>query len=129
MNPEPIVLKSDARGWVFEPVMPGELPAQQNVHVVLNMPGCIRGNHVHPRGAEICAVQGPSLVRVREDGRLRDVTVPPGEWMRFVFPPGMAHAMQSTGDAPTLLISFNTVAFDPAAPDVVRDVLIPPAGA
>lgn len=115
----------DHRGVVFEPAKAGELAEQGGVHVVLTEPGHVRGNHLHPRGREICVVMGPALVRVREAGETRDVVVDEGRWMRFIFPPGMAHAIQNTGNRTQVLVSFNTVAYDPAQPDLERAMLIP----
>ncbi len=115
----------DLRGVVFEPAKGGELAEQGGVHVVLTEPGHVRGNHLHPRGREICVVMGPALVRVRDEGVLNDLVVEDGRWMRFIFPPGMAHAIQNTGTKTQVLVSFNTVAYDPAQPDLEREILIP----
>jgi dTDP-4-dehydrorhamnose 3,5-epimerase-like enzyme len=114
----------DARGLVLEPLRAEEFPLQRNAHLVVTHPGCVRGNHYHERGTEVAVVLGPALVRLREGGELRDVEVPDGEAYRFVFPPGVSHAFRNTADRPMLLVAFNTVEHDPAAPDVVRDVLI-----
>jgi UDP-2-acetamido-2,6-beta-L-arabino-hexul-4-ose reductase len=121
---EPIALHADARGLVFEPLRPDEFPAQANAHVVLTEPGAVRGNHYHERGTEVAVVLGPALVRVREGGAVRDLSVPTGEAWRFVFPPLVSHAFRNPGPGTMVLAAFNTVPHDPAAPDVVRDVLI-----
>jgi mannose-6-phosphate isomerase-like protein (cupin superfamily) len=71
-------------------------------------------------------VLGPALVRLRDGADTRDVTVPDGAAMRFVIPPGVAHAFQGSGPGPMLVVSFSTEPHDPAASDVVREVLIPP---
>lgn len=126
---EPVVIHADPRGLVLEPAGPGELCAQRNVHLVTTMPGAVRGNHYHERGTEIAVVIGPGRVRLREGGALRDVDVPPGEAWRFTIPPRVSHAFQNTGSAPMLLVAFNTQAYDPAHPDVMRDVLIAPGAA
>ncbi len=123
---EPITLHSDARGSVHEPLAPDEFASQRNCHVVLTEPGHVRGNHHHLRGTEILTVTGPALVRTREDGHDTDTEIPPGAIYRFTIPPGIAHALRNTGSAPSLAVSFNTVAHDPAAPDVVRDVVLEP---
>jgi len=128
---------ADARGAVFEPLEPELLAGWQNVHAVISEPGAVRGNHAHRRGTEISAVVGPTLVRYREsaaaagatggaasDGAVREVLVPAGEVWRFRFPPGVAHAFKNTGPGPVLLVSFNTMRHDPAAPDVERVELI-----
>ncbi|HEU4642517.1 MAG TPA: cupin domain-containing protein [Gemmatimonadaceae bacterium] len=123
---EPVTVHADARGIVLEPATPGMLPGQRNVHLVTSAPGAIRGNHYHERGTEVAVVVGPALVRLRESGVVRDVDVPAGAAWRFTIPPRVSHAFQNTGDRPMVLVAFNTVEHDPAAPDVFRDVLIGP---
>ena len=116
----------DHRGFVIEPLDAERLPQQRNVHVAMTAPGAIRGNHYHEHSSEVSVVIGPALVRLREDGVLRDIQVPEGRAYRFVFPPGVSHAFQNTGASPLFLMAFNTTVFDPAKPDVVRDVLLEP---
>jgi dTDP-4-dehydrorhamnose 3,5-epimerase-like enzyme len=115
---------SDPRGAVFEPLPGDDLPDFRNVHIVISEPGAIRGNHAHIRGTEITTVFGPTLVRFRESGIVRDVGVPAGEVWRFCFPPGVPHAFLNTGDRPGVLASFNTEEHDRAAPDAIRETLI-----
>jgi dTDP-4-dehydrorhamnose 3,5-epimerase-like enzyme len=114
----------DPRGLVFEPLPAAEIAGYRNVHVVISVPGAIRGNHRHVHGREITTVVGPMLVRVREAETVRDLNVPTGEVWRFDFPAGVAHAFKNTGAQPSVLASFNTEEHDPAHPDVERDVLI-----
>lgn len=121
---ERLAAHRDARGAVFEPLGPVELPDQRNVHVVVTAPGAVRGNHFHPRGTEVLTVLGPALVRTRAAGELTDSHVPPDAVWRFTIPPGVPHAIRNTGDQPLLLVSFNTVAHDPDDPDVVREVVM-----
>ena len=121
---ENVLFISDARGWVIEPVSESWLARQRNVHVVLTEPGGIRGNHFHQRATEIFVVMGPALVRVREAGGLRDVSVPEGQALRFTIPPGIAHAIKNTGTRPMILMSFNTQPHDRAHPDTVPAMLI-----
>jgi dTDP-4-dehydrorhamnose 3,5-epimerase-like enzyme len=121
---EPIDFPTDMRGFVLEPVGPDELPRQRNVHLVVTLPGCVRGNHYHRRGSEITAVLGPGLLRYRDGSEIRDVHIPKSEAYRVRIPPGVAHAFQNTGTEPSLLIGFNTEPHDPRNPDVVRDELI-----
>jgi UDP-2-acetamido-2,6-beta-L-arabino-hexul-4-ose reductase len=125
---ERVALHADPRGLVFEPLAPADIPAQRNVHVVLTEPGAVRGNHLHERGTEVVVVLGPALVRLREEAGVRDVIVPAREAYRLVIPPRVSHAFRAEGDAPMLLVGFNTEPHDPAAPDVVRDLLIAPPG-
>jgi dTDP-4-dehydrorhamnose 3,5-epimerase-like enzyme len=121
---EQVVLHSDSRGSVFEPLDPEHLPSQQNVHVVVTEPGHVRGNHYHPRGTEVLTVQGPALVRIRDELGIWDTMIPEGAALRFIIPPGISHAIQNLGSRPTLLVAFRDLAHHPADPNVVRDVLI-----
>lgn len=123
---ERLALKSDARGFVYEPATAAELAGQQNCHVVFSAPGAVRGNHVHRRGSEILTVVGPALIRVREDGAVKDVIVAEGEVLRCTFPPLVPHAIQNTGSRVGVMVAFNTVAHDPADPDTFPDPLITP---
>ena len=123
---EVLAVKGDARGFVYEPVQAAELAVQHNVDVVISEPGAVRGNHFHRRGSEILTVVGPALIRVREDGEVREVTVAEGEVMRCHFPPLVPHAVRNTGARSNVLVAFNTVGHDPAAPDVFPDELFRP---
>lgn len=121
---EELPFPSDPRGFVIEPLDAERLPEQRNVHVVWSEPGAIRGNHYHEHGTEVSVVMGPALVRLREDGMIRDVTVPDGAAYRLMLPPRVSHAFQNTGTKPTLIMAFNTAVFDRVKPDVIRDALI-----
>jgi dTDP-4-dehydrorhamnose 3,5-epimerase-like enzyme len=123
---EPIAYVSDRRGFLTEPLRPDQLPTQRNVHLVLSAPGAVRGNHYHRRGTEVMVVVGPALIRIREAGVVRDVHVPDRQAFRFTFPPGVAHAIQSTGSSPLVFVCFNTELYDARAPDAVPDILIDP---
>jgi UDP-2-acetamido-2,6-beta-L-arabino-hexul-4-ose reductase len=124
---EPVQLRSDARGAVFEPLNVAELRAQGNTHLVLSEPGAIRGNHYHHVGREITVVVGPALVRYRDvlnAGAVQEVKIAAGSALRFSFAPGVAHAFQNPGPGVMVLASFNTEVHDPAAPDLAREQLI-----
>jgi len=115
---------SDSRGLVFEPLISDDFPNQKNAHIVLSMPGVIRGNHYHIRGKETIAVLGPALVRFNENDETKNVEIPLGQAYRFVFPPGVPHAIQNLGNEPNILMTFNTVEHEPQNPDSERTVLI-----
>jgi hypothetical protein len=70
------------------------------------------------------AVMGPAMVRIKEDGKLRDIEVPDQKVYRFIFPPRVAHAIKNTGNRPNVLIAFNTCEHDPQRPDTIEDILI-----
>jgi dTDP-4-dehydrorhamnose 3,5-epimerase-like enzyme len=115
---------SDSRGLVFEPLVLDDFPDQRNAHIVLSMPGVVRGNHYHTRGKETIAVLGPALVRFREKDEIKNVEIGPGQAYRFVFPPGTPHAIKNLGNQPNILMASNTVEHDPQNPDSERAVLI-----
>ena len=119
-----LIVHSDHRGVVFEVLAAEMIALQRNMHVVISQPGIVRGNHYHLKGTEIIAVMGPALVRIREDGRLRDVEVAAKKVYRFTFPPNMPHAIKNTGNQPNILVAFNTLEHDPKNPDTVSDILI-----
>jgi UDP-2-acetamido-2,6-beta-L-arabino-hexul-4-ose reductase len=121
---EEVFVHRDARGFVFEPLAPGKIALQQNAHVVLTEPGCVRGNHYHRIGTETLIVFGPALVRVRDGSTLEDIAVSEGKAIRFTIPPGVSHAVKNTGDGLNLLVAFNSLAHEPEEPDVVADILI-----
>jgi len=116
--------REDFRGVVLEPLGPDALCEQQNVHVVLTVPGGVRGNHYHEHGTEVLTVFGPALVRLRDGDRTEDVRAATGEALRITIPPGIGHAVRNTGDLPMVLVSFSTAAHDHEHPDVVRDMLL-----
>jgi UDP-2-acetamido-2,6-beta-L-arabino-hexul-4-ose reductase len=115
---------ADARGVVFEPLETEMIAAQRNAHVVISQPGAVRGNHFHLNGTEIIAVMGPALIRIREDGELRDIEVPDQKVYRFILPPRVPHAIKNTAARSNVLIAFNTSVHDPENPDTVQDILI-----
>ncbi len=138
----------DARGVVFEPLDAAQLAAQRNVHVVLSVPGAVRGNHFHQVQHEVTVVVGPARVRWRPvaaagpavagargmagdiaadappTGGIESIDVPAGEAWRFEFPPGVAHAFENTGHETQVLLSFSSQPHDPANPDTCRDPLV-----
>ena len=121
---EKLIMHSDARGAVVEPLAAQALAAQQNVHVVISQPGCVRGNHYHKVGTEKITVIGPALARFRDGDEINDVAIAAGEAVRFTISPGVSHAIKNTGAQPCVMVAFNTTAHDRDAPDTFRDVLI-----
>jgi quercetin dioxygenase-like cupin family protein len=94
------------------------------VHIALTQPNEVRGNHVHHTAVEITSVVGPCLVRLKEDGEIRDIEVPTGEILRLTIPPGVVHAFQNTGDSTMVLVSFSTNLHDPAGADTQREQIL-----
>jgi dTDP-4-dehydrorhamnose 3,5-epimerase-like enzyme len=114
----------DARGSLFEPLTDAELAAQKNVHVVLTQPNEVRGNHAHRTAVETTSVVGPCLIRLKEEGTIRDLEVPAGETWRLTIPPGVVHAFRNTGDSMMVLVSFSTSLHDPAGSDTLREQIL-----
>jgi dTDP-4-dehydrorhamnose 3,5-epimerase-like enzyme len=114
----------DARGSLFEPLSDAELAGQKNVHVVLTQPNEVRGNHVHRTAVETTSVVGPCLIRLKEDGVVRDLDVPAGEIWRLTIPPGVVHAFRNTGAAMMVLVSFSTNLHDPLGSDTQREQIL-----
>lgn len=114
----------DIRGSVFEPLNDAELAEQKNVHVVLTQPNEVRGNHMHRSAVEITSVAGPCLVRLKEDGEIRDLQVPAGEIWRLIIPPGVVHAFRNTGEGVMVLVSFSTQVHDPTGGDTQRETIL-----
>jgi dTDP-4-dehydrorhamnose 3,5-epimerase-like enzyme len=121
---QPVKTHCDARGSVFEPLNDAELAGQKNVHVVLTQPNEVRGNHVHRTAVETTSVVGPCLIRLKEDGTIRDLEVPAGETWRLTIPPGVVHAFRNTGDSMLVLVSFSTNLHDPTGTDTLREHIL-----
>jgi len=121
---EKLAVFTDERGVVFNPIEMSNLQDQENFHVVTSLPQAIRGNHYHKRGTEILIIMGPALVRIRENRDTRDIDIPDRSVYRLTIPPGVPHAIKHTGSDCGVLLSFNTIGYDPENPDVVREDLL-----
>jgi dTDP-4-dehydrorhamnose 3,5-epimerase-like enzyme len=116
---------SDQRGFVLELLKAEDFAAQRNAHIVVSLPGVVRGNHYHTKGRETMTALGPSLVRFREHGGgIEEVVVPDKEAWRFVFLPGVSHAIKNLAGEANTLVAFNTLEHEPTNPDTHRDILI-----
>jgi dTDP-4-dehydrorhamnose 3,5-epimerase-like enzyme len=129
LNASRVVVQSvkthrDARGSLFEPLSDAELAGQKNVHVVLTQPNEVRGNHVHQTAVETTSVVGPCLIRLKENGSIRDLDVPAGEIWRLTIPPGVVHAFRNTGESMMVLVSFSTNLHDPTGTDTEREQIL-----
>ena len=114
----------DERGTVFNPIEMSALSGLQNLHVVTSRPQAVRGNHYHPKGTEILILMGPALIRIRQRGGIRDIDIPERAVHRLTIPPGVSHAVKHTGSDEGILLSFNSVIYDPVHPDIVEDILM-----
>ena len=121
---EKLTIITDQRGFVFELLHSEDFSSQRNAHLVLSLPDVVRGNHYHIKGKETIIVWGPSLVRFRNAGEIKDVIVPEKEAWRFVFNPGISHAIKNLSKDINILAAFNTLEHDPANPDTKADMLI-----
>ena len=114
----------DPRGTLFEPLTDDELHAQKNVHVVLTQPNEVRGNHSHKTAVETTTVVGPCLIRLKEEGEVRDIHVGDGELLRLTIPPGVVHAFRNTGNSAMVMVSFSTNLHDPKGADTEREQIL-----
>jgi dTDP-4-dehydrorhamnose 3,5-epimerase-like enzyme len=121
---QPVKTFKDARGTLFEPLTDDELHAQKNVHVVLTQPNEVRGNHSHLTAVETTTVVGPCLIRLKEQGEIRDIHVAEGELVRLTIPPGVVHAYRNTGDKVMVMVSFSTNLHDPQGADTQREQIL-----
>ncbi len=101
----------DPRGWAFFPFQ-GALdiiPAGcdlDSFHVVMTMPGAVRGNHRHPESAEWMHVfGGPVTLYWDQDGQTRE-RVMKSESCLIHIPAGTAHAVKNHGPGPIYLAAF-----------------------
>src|SRR5258705_3576410 len=111
----------DARGSLSDPLSDAELAGQKTVHVVLTQPNEVRGNHVHRTAVETTSVVGPCLIRLKEDGSIRDLDVPAGEIWRLTRPPRVVGAFRNTGESMRGVGSFSTNLPDPTGSDTERE--------
>jgi dTDP-4-dehydrorhamnose 3,5-epimerase-like enzyme len=121
---QPVKTFRDPRGTLFEPLTDDELHAQKNVHVVLTQPNEVRGNHSHTTAVETTTVVGPCLIRLKEEGEIRDIEVGAGELLRLTIPPGVVHAFRNTGDSAMVMVSFSTNLHDPQGADTQREQIL-----
>jgi dTDP-4-dehydrorhamnose 3,5-epimerase-like enzyme len=121
---ERVRVVTDQRGFVLELLTAEDFVSQRNAHMVVSLPGVVRGNHYHTKGRETITILGPSLVRFRERDGIEEVVVPDKEAWRFVFLPGVSHAIKNLGVETNILVAFNTMEHDPTHPDTHGDRLI-----
>ena len=124
LSVEQIEVHSDHRGAVLRPISPEDVAWLRDVHTGITLPGCVRGNHYHPKAAEVLVLFGPCLVRLREEEGLRDVIVREGEVCRFTIPPGVSHAFKNIGAQPISMVAFSSYADSDEAAETIKDILI-----
>ena len=121
---ERVPIIADYRGLVLELLAAEDFASQQNAHMVVSSADVVRGNHYHAKGQETITILGPALVRFRKNERIEEIIVPNKEAWRFVFPPGVSHAIKNLSAEPNILVAFNTEEHDPVNPDTFMDILI-----
>jgi mannose-6-phosphate isomerase-like protein (cupin superfamily) len=123
---EEVEVRADGRGFVFEAGVHGDLAFAGNLHVVVNESGAVRGDHFHRHTEEVLIVAGPSFVRLREEGAVRDVQVPEGRILRFRIPAGVSHAVRNTGSRRAVLLVFQMGSRGAGGLDGLPDLLLGP---
>jgi dTDP-4-dehydrorhamnose 3,5-epimerase-like enzyme len=114
---------SDARGELIEAVVDDGLRAGGvfGLHLVVAVPGSIRGNHVHLWRTDIaCVIQGEFVARFQslETGRTEEYRVEAGSRTIFTIPANVAHAFANRGGTDGYLLCYSDAPYDPA--DVER---------
>ncbi len=119
-------MRQDERGWVVDPIVrsPKGEPLG-HAHIASLEPGAVRGNHVHPDGAEYVLVWGGRAEIVwEEDGGIRREEVGGEGLVVFEIPAGVAHAVANTGDRRVYLLAYYFGAPGKEWPDTVRRPLV-----
>jgi dTDP-4-dehydrorhamnose 3,5-epimerase-like enzyme len=123
---EKVPIAHDERGLVLELLEAQAFCVQRNAHIVLSLSGVVRGNHYHMNGEETVTILGPAMVKYRENGRIYENMIPQNEAWRFVFPPGVSHAIRNLSSEPNIIVAFNTEEHDTDNPDTKSDQLMAP---
>ncbi len=122
--------KSDERSWLIE-VLGGELPEGcrefGQLHVSVDYPGKIRGNHYHTRKVEwfcIPAGKGLLVLKDRETGETREVLMGVNNLKTIKIQPGTIHAIKNIGEDDMVLIVYANESFDPEDPDTYYEQIL-----
>ena len=105
-------LKEDERGWALFPFQLGVdgLDASRidwdSLHLVLSRPEAVRGNHIHPDGAEwLFCCQGTTMLYWEEDGVVASAELAGGAFLVFI-PAGIPHALINNGRTDSVIMAF-----------------------
>ena len=78
----------------------------ESLHLVMSLPGMVRGNHIHPETGEwICVFGGPARFFWEDEGQVRSRDLD-DETTLIHIPAGVGHALRNNGDKPNFLIAF-----------------------
>lgn len=116
-------IKRDERGWLAEILRArgktdGEEFAQ--LYVTVAYPGKTKGKHYHERKVEwFCVVAGEAMLFLKDTRTGKEESLPMGEknMVTVRIPPGIAHAITNTGNAPLYLVVVVSEPFNPQDPD------------
>ena len=122
--------KDDERGWLIE-VLGGDLPEGckefGQLHVSVAYPGKVRGNHYHTRKVEwFCVPSGKGLLLLkdRNTGEIREVTMGIDNLKTIKIEPGAIHAIKNIGEEDMVLIVYSNEPFDPKDPDTFYENIL-----
>jgi len=124
---QPVAMKTDARGWLFELI---KSPYAGQIFVSKTKPGITRGNHYHDTKVEkFCVIQGEGIIRFRhalsepagEAGKgtaaIIEYRVSDGDIRVVNIPPGYTHSIENTGRGDMITLFWANEIFDPEQPD------------
>jgi dTDP-4-dehydrorhamnose 3,5-epimerase-like enzyme len=114
--------KTDNRGRVFEVLRREHVPEGGfgQVYVFTGSPGSVKGNHYHTRKTEwFCVIggQGELILYDRQSQQREHITLTGGQPTVVTIPVGVAHALQTLGDAEMVVLAYISEPYDPADPD------------
>lgn len=122
---------ADTRGEFFTSpdAWSSDLASIGNVHLTEIRPGCVRGNHYHPRRRELVLIDyhDSFLLAWREGVERHERRFEGRGCVTIEFDCGIPHAIQNTGGRSMLVFSTLDGQRSQDDPDTVRDVLIDPA--
>jgi len=121
--PRPYVLKSDARGSLFETIK--EKCGGQSF-VSTTVPGAVRGNHYHYRKIERFAVlQGTATINIRKllSEEMHTFEVSGEEPVYIDMPTFTAHNLENTSTNNVLALFWTNELYNPEDPDTFPEML------
>lgn len=121
---QPVDLKRDDRGWLFELVKSAHAG---QIFVSRTRPGITRGNHYHDTKVEkFCVIQGEGIIRFRPvlGNEIIEYPVSDRDIRVVDIPPGYTHSIENTGAADMITLFWASEIFDPQRPDTVFEPVL-----
>jgi UDP-2-acetamido-2,6-beta-L-arabino-hexul-4-ose reductase len=114
---QPVDLKTDERGWLFELV---KSPHAGQIFVSRTKPGITRGNHYHDTKIEkFCVIAGEGVIRFRSVLGDEVIEYPVNDRAIQIvdIPPGYTHSIENTGTGEMITLFWSNEIFNPQRMD------------